>query len=178
MDKAAIETILLATLAQSSLQINSIQFAHTHNINHNTLTGNILSLQSTHTIRATLVTRDTLEITTEGQTCIQQGTPEFNAWRIVGEQGVDKDTLNNALGEQAKFAFAQAMKKKWIKLEQNRVVRVAQQVKDDTQDILQAIAANPDPNSISDEDFKDLRKRKLVNKVYEPFSISHYLVLS
>jgi hypothetical protein len=163
-DKTAVEKLVLETLASSQTIPDSFAFAKNNALDHKVVVGVVFSLQSSEMVISKQEQIEQLELTPQGVDAEINGAPENRAWSSVPTEGISRAALMELLGDAGKFAYGQAMKQKWIAQKGDVVVRVADDVKDETKDVLTAIKNNPDPKSISDNVFKDLQRRKLVTK--------------
>lgn len=103
-------------------------------------------------------------LTPEGMHSAQHGSHEAVVFHAIPAtpEGIPIATLQNNLGEAGKIGQNIAFKKKWItKTPQNTLVRVVENICDETQQLLQRVCAG----EILDADtMADLKKRKLVEK--------------
>lgn len=82
---------------------------------------------------------------------------------------VPKTTVEEKVGKEiAKIGFAKAMQKKWVQLcgaQKENVKRVAAELVDEDRDLLQKIAADPNPEKHDKKIIDGLKKRQLLNIV-------------
>jgi phenylalanyl-tRNA synthetase alpha chain len=64
------------------------------------------------------------QLTEEGRTVADQGSPEVKCFNLIPSEGIDKTELDKQLGSIAKIAWTNCMKQKWVKLENKKVFRV------------------------------------------------------
>ena len=65
------------------------------------------------------------------------GSPEFIVFNAVpANDGIAVGDLNQKVGDMAKIGLGQCMKNKWLKKDGDKVVRVMDEVKDETAEIL------------------------------------------
>ena len=106
----------------------------------------------------------------EGAQYAQHGTPEFQyANALPLNEEVPKTTVEEKVGKEiAKIGFAKAMQKKWVQLcgaQKENVKRVAAELVDEDRDLLQKIAADPNPEKHDKKVVDGLKKRQLLNLV-------------
>ncbi|PSN65159.1 phenylalanyl-tRNA synthetase alpha chain [Corynespora cassiicola Philippines] len=106
-------------------------------------------------------------LTKESESIVENGSHEWKVWDAVRQAGkVPAKELANLVGaESAKVGKGNAFKNKWVKQDGDSLVLVAEEVKDNTRELLKSIQ---DTKSVSDsKTLTDLKKRKLVtvNKV-------------
>ncbi|OZJ05687.1 Phenylalanine--tRNA ligase alpha subunit [Bifiguratus adelaidae] len=110
------------------------------------------------------ITREVWALTSEGQDLARNGSHEAVFFNLVptGSEGIALEDLKTAAGASAAVGQRNAMKNKWIRLENGQVFRQVDAIVDETQKALQEIdrtASHPNANVL-----KDLKKRKLCDK--------------
>ena len=117
-----------------------------------------------------VIERRQIELTAEGAGYADAGTPEFQ-YASALEVGVEmlKSDVEAKVGAQlAKIGFAKAMKNKWVKLageKKEKVLRIAEELKDADKEQLSAFLASPVFESHDKKMVDQFKKRKLVNVV-------------
>ena len=160
-----LEQLILSTLASGNDIADSWVFAEEHNQDHQTLVGAIKSLLVDAYVVDAPITSSFWVLTDEGSDIAKNGSPEFQVYKAVPSEGINVVDLNASLGEVAKIGLGPCMKNKWLKKDGDRIVRLVDDVKDETASSLAGIA---DPNSASktsEDDLKNLKRRKLVNQI-------------
>jgi hypothetical protein len=118
------------------------------------------------TVKAT--DKKLLELTEEGRSYLESGTPEYQLASAlkVGEP-VEKSFLEQLLGaEVVKIGSQKALALKWLKAEgKTAIVRVAEIIEDADKNLLTSFVANPDQTAHPAADVDKLKKRKLVGVV-------------
>ena len=71
--------------------------------------------------------------------------------------------MNTTVGDVAKIGLGQCMKNKWVKKDGDKIVRVLNEVKDETAHILKEVDSGV--TSISEKILQDFKKRKLVQQI-------------
>lgn len=117
-----------------------------------------------------VIERKTLELTGEGASYAQGGTPGFQyaSALVLNEETLKADVEAQVGAQIAKLGFAAAMKNKWVKLageKKEKVVRTAEELKDTDQEQLKAYADAPSLDAHEKKTVDQFKKRKLVNVV-------------
>eukprot|EP00611_Tribonema_gayanum_P023070 TRINITY_DN4774_c0_g1_i1.p1 TRINITY_DN4774_c0_g1~~TRINITY_DN4774_c0_g1_i1.p1 ORF type:complete len:525 (+),score=158.45 TRINITY_DN4774_c0_g1_i1:218-1576(+) len=110
------------------------------------------------------------ELTAEGKEVAANGSPEYQVWKAVpaGDAGISKADLEAQLGAPlVKIGMGACMKVGWLKKgPQGALVKGSDDVRDTTQDKLRALeAAGGALESLSAEDAKELKRRKMVTQI-------------
>ena len=115
-----------------------------------------------------VIERRFVALTEEGEGYARDGTPEFqyaSALQVNAE--VLKTEVEAQVGAQlAKIGFAKAMKNKWVKLagdKKEKVIRIAEELKDAEQDQLNAFVASPEVEGHDKKLLDQFKKRKLIS---------------
>ena len=86
------------------------------------------------------------------------GSPEFIVFNAVpANDGIAVGDLNQKVGDMAKIGLGQCMKNKWLKKDGDKVVRVMDEVKDETAEILWNVDCGV---AVPEKTLQDLKKRK------------------
>ena len=158
-----IEALVLSTLAGGGGCIEDTwDFSVQNGVDHQVLIGVLKSLHGDFYILDEPLTASFWTLTEEGEEIRRQGSPEFQVYNAVPADGIDMSALQAALGEVVKIGLGPCMKSKWLSKQGERVVRTADNVEDETAQILGQVAAG---TSVSEDKCKDLKRRKLVQQV-------------
>lgn len=160
------EQVLLSAIDADGLIADTWDLAIKLNIDHQILVGVVKSLLVDRYVVEEPLSTTYWTLTAEGEQVVAQGSPEIQVLNAVPTDGISLSELQAALGEVAKIGMGVCMKNKWIKKDGDKVVRLAENVKDDTATALRAVA-NDDAVTIAqnEAELKNLMKRKLVKQV-------------
>jgi phenylalanyl-tRNA synthetase alpha chain len=159
-----LEQLILSILDSNSEISDTWAFAESQKLEHQTVVGAIKSLLVDSYVVDEPISSTFWELTAEGTEIATKGSAEFQVFQAVPEGGINVGELNAKLGDVAKIGMGPCMKNKWLKKEGENIVRLASSVEDETANKLSAVAKG-DNSSVSEEDLKNLKKRKLVNQV-------------
>ena len=160
-----LEALILSTLASGNDISDSWLFAEEHKQDHQLLVGAIKSLLVDAYVADQPITSSFWVLTDEGSEIATKGSPEFQVYQEVPSEGINVNDLNASLGNTAKIGLGPCMKNKWLKKDGDRILRIIDGVKDDTATSLSAIANPTVSSEVSEEDLKNLKRRKLVNQI-------------
>ena len=160
-----LEQLILSTLASGSEIADSWIFAESHNIDHQNLIGALKSLLVDAYAADEALTNSFWLLTEEGSEIATKGSPEFRVYQAVSAEGMSVAELNSSMGDVAKIGLGPCMKNKWLKKDGDRILRIAEGVKDETAASLADLSNPLSTSKPSEEDLKNLKKRKLVNQV-------------
>ena len=154
------EAIVLSALASSDIG-SSIEFAAARGIAHTTLVGTLKSLLADEFVALEQLTTITLELTAEGRSVIENGSPEFRLWSAVPESGgVTLAALDAEAGAATrKLGLGPCLKEGWLKKEGDLISRACAAVSDAAPATLRAVEAT---GVAADE--KGLAKRKWITR--------------
>ena len=160
------EQVVLSAIDADGLIADTWDLAIKLNIDHQILVGVVKSLLVDRYVVEEPLSTTYWTLTAEGEQVVAQGSPEIQVLNAVPTDGISLSELQTALGEIAKIGMGVCMKNKWIKKDGDKVVRLAENVKDDTATALRAVA-NDDAVTIAqnEAELKNLMKRKLVKQV-------------
>ena len=102
MDASAIESVLLQSLEANSEIADSFEFATGRNLDHQKLVGSVKSLEGDAYVVSEPLTVKFWELTIEGTSVVQNGSPEFQVFsKVEDSEGgeVSMASLQEALGE-------------------------------------------------------------------------------
>ncbi|KAJ1652665.1 Phenylalanyl-tRNA synthetase, beta subunit, cytoplasmic [Dispira simplex] len=126
--------------------------------------GALSSLQSRAMVDYQPLERDYLVLTPEGEEIARTGSHEAKVFHAIpaGDQGIAVADLQKQLGASAKIGQGKALANKWVKIINGRLVRLVDNITDQTQEHLKTIqvTGNVDSPAVS----KELIKRKLCSK--------------
>lgn len=154
-----LEQLILSTLASGTDIADSWTFAENNKIDHQNLIGALKSLLVDAYAADEALTNNFWLLTDEGSDIASKGSPEFRVYQAVSAEGMSVAELNSSLGDVAKIGLGPCMKNKWLKKDGDRILRIAEGVKDETATSLANLS------TASEDDLKNLKRRKLVNQV-------------
>lgn len=160
-----LEQLILSTLSSGKDIPDSWVFAEDHKQEHQNLIGAIKSLLVDAYVADEPITSSFWVLTDEGSEIATKGSPEFQVYQAVPVEGISVVDLNASLGDVAKIGLGPCMKNKWLKKDGDRIVRISEEVKDETATCLAEIANPTAETKVSEEDLKNLKRRKLVNQI-------------
>lgn len=165
-----IEALILSTLAKGEVIADSWSFALENGCDHQMIVGGIKSLLVDAYVVDEAISTSFWTLTEEGQEIASKGSPEFQVFNAVppGETGIAMTELQSKLGDVVKIGLGPCMKNKWLKKAGDSVVRATNEdIKDETAMILSSLGQGDsgNNNSVSEEELKNLKRRKLVNQV-------------
>lgn len=148
-DERVMENRILQYLSEHNQIDDTLQFAQRVGVTHTDLDKSLKSLLVDDYLELGVIERKLLELTDEGATYADKGTPEYQyASALELNVPTDKSAVEGKVGaEIAKIGFAKAMQRKWIKLDgdnKNGVVRIAEKLEDQEKDLLTKYRENPD----------------------------------
>ena len=127
-------------------KLNSLSLSQELSIDHQKIVGVIKSLQSLgDIIKSTQNETKKLDLTKEGEQCVQNGSHEAVVWNAIPEEGIEQSVLMKAIGDPnvAKLGFSKAMSQKWISIDKTSskpiVKRKVSSIEDEVQLLLQRI---------------------------------------
>lgn len=157
-----VETLILQTLAKENVILDSWDFALRYSLDHQIVVGNIKSLLVDNYIKDEAKSTTLWLLSDEGQSILNSGSLEYQVFQAVPSQGITMDELNQILGENiVKIGLGPCMKNKWVKKDKNLIIRLMDNVYDETAEQLRQLASG---GVLSEDDLKNLKKRKLVNQ--------------
>ena len=160
-----LEQLILSTLSSGKDIPDSWVFAEDHKQEHQNLIGAIKSLLVDAYVADEPITSNFWVLTDEGSEIATKGSPEFQVYQAVSAEGISVVDLNTSLGDVAKIGLGPCMKNKWLKKDGDRIVRISEGVTDETAICLAEIANPKAESKVSEEDLKNLKRRKLVNQI-------------
>ena len=148
---------------------STLEFCTKNSIQHNSLVGCLLSLNSTEYIILENKEDKCWVLTEEGKKYVENGTPEYRIFRGIPEEGITKVDLENKFKDIFQFGFQNGMKKKWfaINKEKGVVLKSKPNVDDEDQVILRNIDSKVGEQK--KEVIDALKKRKLISQAVTKF---------
>lgn len=123
--------------------VNSIEFAHDNQVDHQKVVGVVKSLQSLgDMIEADQVETKRFELSGEGKQIVASGSHEYVVWNAIPDGGIPQPDLMKSLpnANVAKLGFSKAMSNKWIAIDKSSgkpvVTKKCQQVHDEVKELL------------------------------------------
>jgi phenylalanyl-tRNA synthetase alpha chain len=157
-----LEQKILSTLAASDAINDTWEFAAAENVDHQVLVGVLKSLLSDRYVIDEPIARTLWTLTPEGESIAQSGSPEYQVYEAVPKSGASMAHVQQLLGEKCKIGLGPCMKNKWIKKDGDNLIRINDNVIDETALLLRDLLNNI---VVSDEHCKNLKRRKLVNEI-------------
>jgi len=104
-----------------------------------------------------------LVLSEEGKSVVKGGSPEVKLFEAVKGEGKTVGEVQALMGkEAAKIGMGNAMKKKWVKKDGEKIVAAKEDVVDDVKEALQKIEKGEDVDS---KTLNDLKRRKLYQSI-------------
>ncbi|CAH8387877.1 unnamed protein product [Eruca vesicaria subsp. sativa] len=154
------EEAILGFLKNNDEIPHSGEFAVDHDLDHEEVKNVIKSLHGFGYIEAKAVRKEFWDLTDEGKKYAAEGTPEFQFFSAVPEEGtISIDDLRRILDPSVfQVGSTQAPKKKWVVMG-NQVSRMVQHVEDKVKDMLLQIQQGLE---LDKETLKYLKNRQLI----------------
>lgn len=157
-----VENLILKTLSINNIIEDTWNFAQNHLIDHQIVIGVLKSLLVDKYVKDEVINTTLWILTEEGEGIINSGSPEYQVFSAVLEEGVTLEYLNEKLGDSiVKIGLGPCMKNKWLAKNKNLIIRNTNSVEDETALILRQLSSGVE---ISEDDLKNLKRRKLVNQ--------------
>ncbi len=158
-----LEQVVLSCLAEKGQIADTWEFSLAAGVDHQNLIGVIKSLMVDNYVRDEALLTSFWALTDEGKEVCCKGSPEIQVFDAVPAGGIAVGELNRLLGDVAKIGMGVCMKNKWLQKKGDLIIKAVQVVVDETRAILNHIAQGN--CSASEEDLKNLKKRKLVQQI-------------
>lgn len=159
INKEEIQSHLLRWLGQHEQLENSQDLAiNGVLVDQQELLGVLNSLSARQMVEFTPLEREVWVLTTEGESLAQLGSHEARVFEAIPKDGGIEATELTYLGESGKIGQGKAFKNKWIGKNGTRLVRLVEEIVDQTRLDLTNLAR------IDEQTLKDLKKRKLCEK--------------
>ncbi|XP_037444885.1 phenylalanine--tRNA ligase alpha subunit, cytoplasmic-like [Triticum dicoccoides] len=157
---ADVEGALLAHLNANGEIPDSRSFASSLGVPHKDVEDVIKRLRAFHIIESTDITREAWVLTDEAKGYAAGGSPEVHLVAAIPPEGASRAALEEEFGDVFDIARKAAAKNKWIRFENDLVLRTVEDARDELQELLKRVENGevvPDPR-------KELERRKLVTK--------------
>lgn len=145
--------------------VNTLELSQSSGVEHQTVVGLVKSLEVSQMLAVEDKPReiDSWVLTAEGEQYAADGTLEYRIFLDVSAEGVPKADLEKKYGKEFQFGFQYCMKRKWLNFDKasGKVLRVAQEVADLDGNLLAQVKKGQE---IPEEEYKNLQKRKLLEK--------------
>mmetsp|Transcript_11401 Transcript_11401/g.14844 ORF Transcript_11401/g.14844 Transcript_11401/m.14844 type:complete len:562 (+) Transcript_11401:134-1819(+) len=169
-DLIKVEVELLGALSSADSIPDTWDFSQANGWDHADVVGKLKSLEAELMLISEPLSLSYFVLTDEAKGVAERGSPEcllFNALPSKGEGGATLGDLEGKIGKMAaKVGMGPCMKNKWVKKDGQQLVRLVDSVVDETQTKLQQLqAADIHNQGLSNDDIKNLKRRKLVNQV-------------
>lgn len=161
-----IEAFILQTLDRDGVIADTWELT-ANGYDHQEVVGVIKSLLADNYVIDEPLEHQFLTLTDEGKDVMLNGSVELRVFHAVPEGGISVAELQSAVGaEVAKLGMGPCMKNKWLKKQGDTLIRAVPAVEDTTAQLLTRLHdALGDMGAISDEDQKNLKRRKLITQV-------------
>ncbi|KAK3043508.1 hypothetical protein RJ639_002087 [Escallonia herrerae] len=155
------EEAVLGFLEKNEEIPDSGQFADERGLSHDEIVNVIKSLNGFRLVDAEDIKKEKWVLTNEGATYAATGSPEFQLFLAIPEEGISREELQRKLDASVfKIGFQQGIKNKWIEMGKSQAVsRKVQKVDDKVKDLLLQIQGG---KAINREDADALKRRKLI----------------
>ncbi|KAK3024772.1 hypothetical protein RJ639_044933 [Escallonia herrerae] len=155
------EEAVLGFLEKNEEITDSGQFADERGLSHDEIVNVIKSLNGFRLVDAQDIKKEKWVLTEEGATYAATGSPEFQLFLAIPEEGISREELQRKLDASVfKIGFQQGIKNKWIEMGKSQLVsRKVQKVDDKVKDLLLQIQGG---KAINREDADALKRRKLI----------------
>uniref|UniRef100_A0A0V0G7R2 phenylalanine--tRNA ligase n=1 Tax=Triatoma dimidiata TaxID=72491 RepID=A0A0V0G7R2_TRIDM len=152
-------------LLHNKESINSIELSKILNLSHNSVVGIINSLKAKgNVIEVEPSTSVSWELTSEGNDIVEKGSYEVLVHEYISKKGPTPLAEIMKIVPNSKFGFSKAMANGWVKKGASNVVtNVVDTVSDDVKQSL-ILVKNKQYNEMSEENKKELKKRKLIKE--------------
>ncbi|KAM0679730.1 hypothetical protein GINT2_002140 [Glugoides intestinalis] len=125
-----------------------------------TLHGLLLSLESKGQVTFDITEKHTRVLTQEGEEVVNNGSPEFNLFKGLSNEGVEATTLDSdQLG--SKYAFKSGL----IKINNGKIIKAKDDAQDEVVNLLKRL------ENLTVKEYEQLKKRKLVEQTKKNFYI-------
>lgn len=127
-DMSQVEKTVLQYINDNGEIKNTENFDVEKGLDKSSFDNTLKSLTAEEYIKLNVIERKEIELTDEGKSYAQNGSPEFQfvSNMVVGEV-TSMSQMEDKVGKQiAKIGFGKAMKQKWIKKEGNDFVRISE----------------------------------------------------
>lgn len=162
---ADIQDEILAQLSKAE-SLNSVDLQTQFNLTHEALYAELVSLLALNYIRIENRKITRVVLTAEGKNYAEQGTPEARIFALASLEGTPKEVIEGELKDAYKIGFGNAMKKKIVVLKDNKVFRTKEAFEDEDR-VKLATVAEGKADTLSKEDAKTLKGRKLIEEKQE-----------
>lgn len=162
---ADVQDEILAQLSKAE-SLNSVDLQTQFNLTHEALYAELVSLLSLNYIRIENRKITRVVLTAEGKNYAEQGTPEARIFALASLEGTPKEVIEGELKDAYKIGFGNAMKKKIVVLKDNKVFRTKEAFEDEDR-VKLATVAEGKADTLSKEDAKTLKGRKLIEEKQE-----------
>lgn len=122
-------------------------------IPQNIIHGILLSLESKGQITFSISEKITRILTDEGESILQEGSPEYRLYKSIPDGGTDSNIL-----EKYPHGSNYAFRNRWIKTEDNKIFKNKENIEDEVVKLLKNLSV------LKNEEYSNLRKRKLVDQ--------------
>ncbi|CAF0839591.1 unnamed protein product [Brachionus calyciflorus] len=156
--------------------LNTLEYANTHNLDHQKVIGAVKSLQTYDgLLKAEQQSSKSFQLNDEAQHIVQHGSHEAVVFNSIPDTGISQAQLMSS-NPNAKLGFSKAMANGWIEVDKKnadgpKVMKKIASINDEVQQLLSKIQAL-NLTDVPDKSIQDLKKRKLIAEV----TINSFLV--
>ncbi|KVI08535.1 Aminoacyl-tRNA synthetase, class II [Cynara cardunculus var. scolymus] len=164
------EEAVLGFLEKNELITDSGEFAVEQGISHDEIVNVIKSLNGFRFVDAQDIKKERWQLTAEGKTYAANGSPEFQLFMAIPQEGISRVELQKKLGDSVfKIGCQQAIKNKWVEMGKSQVSRKVAHVDDNVKAMLVRIN---DGEAVSQEEIDALKRRKLISpQIWKGYSV-------
>ena len=158
-----IEQAVLTKLLESLTIADTWDFSFELQIDHQVLVGAMKSLMVDNYVTSEPLSTTYWSLTDEGRQICLEGSPEYLVFNAIpSEGGITVGNLSNKVGDSlCKIGLAQCMKNKLVKKDGECIVKITENINDETAELLRQV----ENGNLSDKILQDLKKRKLAQQI-------------
>ena len=160
-------------LPQSGNISNSLDFATKNGVDHNAVIGALKSLAADNYVVMEAEDHEAYKLLAEGEAALKDGSPEAQIFKLVKDDGSEKDEIEKLAGALAKVGLSQCMQAKWVKIDKEKggkIFKEVNSISDTVQETLQIIQQGKLPEK---SEIDKLKKRKMIaDAKYKTYKVS------
>ena len=160
-------------LPQSGNIPNSLDFATKNGVDHNAVIGALKSLAADNYVVMEAEDHEAYKLLAEGEAALKDGSPEAQIFKLVKDDGSEKDEIEKLAGALAKVGLSQCMQAKWVKIDKEKggkIFKEVNSISDTVQETLQIIQQGKLPEK---GEIDKLKKRKMIaDAKYKTYKVS------
>jgi len=164
---------LPAAPVQSGDIANTLDFANKSGVDHNAVIGALKSLAADDYVTMVAEDHEAYKLLAEGEAALRDGSPEAQIYKLVKDEGSEKDEIEKLAGALAKVGLSQCMQAKWVKIDKaqgGKIFKEVPSITDNVQAQLKLISEGKLPPKA---DIDKLKKRKMIGDAkYKTYKVS------